>query len=249
MKSESPVANHQPALVVQPRTRIVSSPMNTTPPPIPGSSKTSTAVPPALPPTRPKLNLRAFGTAALALLGLLVVGVLGSSLIRTASHKAVMHANREQIDFIAQLRALQHPQDAAQARQLCTAKGYQVWSRSGGYVPGAKEGFEIVSFGRSGDLCDVAMVSSTVEGITKLHIRLVRSGSTWRYDDIYLKEAGGREIGLWASYIQEHPFLASAKVLQPELKAAYNETKAALKGTADTIHDVAAIVTFLKGLK
>lgn len=195
------------------------------------------------------MNLRAFGTVALTLLGLVVVAVLGSSLLRTASHKAVMHANRDQIEFIARLGALQHPHDAAQAKQLCTAKGYQVWSRSGGYLPGAKAGFEIVGFGKSGDLCDVAMVSNTVEGVTKLHVRLVRSGNTWRYDDIYLKEAGGREIALWASYIQEHPFLASAKVLQPEIQAVYGEAKAALKGTADTIHDVAAIVTFLKGLK
>jgi len=222
--------------------------MNTTPPPIPATSRTSTGVPPALPAARLKLNLRAFGAVLLTLLGLVAAGVLGNSLIRTASHKAVMHANREQIDFIARLRALQLPQDADQAKQLCTAKGYQVWSRSGGYVPGAKEGFEIVSFGRSGDLCDVAMVSNTVEGVAKLHVRLVHSGNIWRYDDIYLKEAGGREIGLWASYVQEHPFLASAKVLQPELKAAYNETKAALKGTADTIHDVATIMSIFKGL-
>lgn len=187
--------------------------MNTTPPPIPVASKPSTAIPPALPAACLKMNLRAFGTVLLALFGLVAVGVLGSSLIRTASHKAVLRANREQIEFIARLRALQHPPDAAQAQQLCTAKGYQVWSRSSGYLPGAKEGFEIVSFGKSGDLCDVTMVSNTVEGVAKLHVRLVRSGNTWRYDDTYLKEAGGREIGLWASYVQEHPILASAKVL------------------------------------
>lgn len=194
------------------------------------------------------MNLRSIGTVALTLLGLVVVAVLGTSLIRTASHKAVMHANRDQIEFIARLRVLQHPQDAAQAKLLCTAKGHRVWSLSGGYLPGAKEGFEIVGFGKSGDLCDVAMVSNTVEGVAKLHVRLVRSGNAWRYDDIYLKEAGGREIGLWASYVQEHPFLASAKVLQPEIKAAYNETKAALKGTAETIHDVATIMSIFKGL-
>lgn len=182
------------------------------------------------------------------MIALVVVGILGTSLFRSASHKAVMHANREQVEFIARLGALQHPQDAARAKELCTVKGYQVWARSSGCIPGAKEGFEIVGFGKSGDLCDVAMVSSTVEGVSKLYIRLVRSGSTWRYEDIYLKEAGGREIALWASYVQEHPILASAKVLQPEIKAAYTEAKAALKGTAETVHDVATIVSIFKGL-
>lgn len=183
------------------------------------------------------------------MVGLLVVGLLASGLLRSAFKRVVLHANRDKIEMLAKLSALQHPYDGRMAQQLCTAKGYQVWSRAGGYLPSAKDGFEIVGFQSSGDLCDVAMVSSTVEGVTKLYVRLVRAENTWHYDDIYLKEAGGREIGLWASYVQEHPFLASAKVLQPEIQAVYGETKAALKGTADTIHDVAAIVTFLKGLK
>ncbi len=238
MKSEPTVANQQLPAAGQPLTRIVISTMNTTTPPI--QSAPSAA--------RSMLNLRAFGTVLLAMIALVVVGILGTSLFRSASHKAMMHAHREQIEFIARLSALHRPHDAARAKELCTVKGYQVWARSSGYIPGAKEGFEIVGFGKSGDLCDVAMVSSTVEGVTKLYIRLVRSGSTWRYEDIYLKEAGGREIGLWASFVQEHPILASAKVLQPEIKAAYTEAKAALKGTAETVHDVATIVSIFKGL-
>jgi|GEM_PF-3314866 len=184
----------------------------------------------------------------LTLIVLVVVGIIGTRGLRLMSHKAMMNSHREQVEFIAKLGAFQHPGDAAQARQLCTAKGYQVWSRSGGYVPAAKDGFEVVGFGKSGDLCDVAMVRSTVDGTTKLHVRLVRDGTVWRYDDLYIQHADGREIGLWASFIQEHPVLATAKVLKPEIKAVYSEAKAALKGTAETIHDVATIASLLKGL-
>lgn len=222
--------------------------MGTTPPPIPSSTNNPPAIPP-LQLNRPAKSLRLMGILAAGMVGLLVVGVLGSSLLRSASKRVVLHANRDKVEMLAKLSALQHPYDGRMAQQLCTPKGYQVWSRAGGYLPSAKDGFEFVDFQSSGDLCDIAMVRNTVEGVVKLYVRLIRSGNEWRYDDVYFSEAGGRKIELWASYVQEHPVLASAKVLQPEIQAVYGEAKAALKGTADTIHDVAAIVTFLKGLK
>lgn len=244
MQFELPASSKQPDGIHDHNRKL---PMNTTPPPLPADLKPSATIPP-IPAPQPKKGLRLAGIAAAAFLGLVVACLIGGSLLRGASQRAMFVAHRDKLEVLKQLGALQHPRDTALAKQLCTTKGYQVWARSSGYLPGAKEGFEIVGFGKSGDLCDVAMVSNTVEGVAKLHVRLVRSGNTWRYDDVYLKEAGGREIGLWASYVQEHPLLASAKVLQPEIKAAYNETKAALKGTAETIHDVATIMSIFKGL-
>lgn len=221
--------------------------MNTTPPPIPPTQR-STATPPPLPASAPRLPLRAFLHIGLALIAMVAVVVIGTRGLRIMSHKAMMNSHREQVEVITKLGALQHRVDSAQARQLCTAKGYQVWNRSGGYLPGAKDGFEVVGFGKSGDLCDVAMVRSTVDGITKLHVRLVRDGKVWRYEDIFIQRADGREVGLWASFIQEHPVLATAKVLKPEIQAVYSEAKAAFKGTAETIHDIATIASLLKGL-
>jgi hypothetical protein len=244
MQIEPPATNEQAGATHNPEH---SAPMNTTPPPIPNSTNNPPVIPP-LPVNRPAKSLRLMGILAAAMVGLLVVGLLGSGLLRSASKLVVLHANRDKVEMLAKLSALQHPHDGRVAQPLCTPKGYQVWSRAGGYLPSAKDGFEIVGFQSSGDFCDVAMVRNTVEGVVKLYVRLIRSGNEWRYDDVYFSEAGGRKIELWASYVQEHPVLASAKVLQPEIKAAYNEAKAALKGTAGTIHDVAAIASLLKGL-
>lgn len=85
-------------------------PMNTTPPPIPTTAATSTVIPP-LPKARPTSSLRLVGILAASLLGLLMVGMVGSSLLRSASRKALFHANRDKVEVLKQLGSLQHPSD------------------------------------------------------------------------------------------------------------------------------------------
>ena len=220
--------------------------MNTTPPPIPPTSKTSTAVPPTLPAARLKPNLRASGAVALALLGLLVVGVLGSSLIRTASEKAVMHANRDKVEVIRKVQSLRLPQDSPEAKTLCTRKGFVVWTAMQQQVPEASAGFTIAGFKNSGDVSDVAMIRDTIEGVSRVHVRLIRKGTEWRFEDIFCSELQGRKMDLWASDAVEHPFLASAKFHQPEIEAASREVMGAIKGTAEFARDLSVIIKALK---
>ena len=179
---------------------------------------------------------------------LAVLGLLGPRVAAGLAHKAHFAANKEKADVVNRMQSLEFPRDTALFQSLSTAKGSKLWTDTQGFFPGARIGFELVGFQNSGDLCDVRMTRTTVDGAVLLHVRLVRAGQQWEFDDFFLNKVDGREVNLWASFIQEHPVLASAKVYQPELKAAYGEAKAAFKGAADTVHDVATIVTVLKGL-
>lgn len=182
----------------------------------------------------------------MALLGLLMVGVLGSSLIRTASEKAVIHANRDKIEVIRKVQSLRLPQDSPEAKTLCTRKGFVVWTAMQQQMPEASAGFTIAGFKNSGDVSDVAMIRDTIEGVSRVHVRLIRKGTEWRFEDIFCSELQGRKMDLWASDAVEHPFLASAKFHQPEIEAASREVMGAIKGTAEFARDLSVIIKALK---
>lgn len=193
------------------------------------------------------MNLRAFGAVALALLGLLVVGVLGSSLVRTAAQKAVMHANRDKVEVIRKIQSMRLAQDSSEAKALCTRKGFAVWTAMQQQMPEASAGFTVSGFKNSGDVSDVAMIRDTIEGISKVHVRLIRTGTEWRFEDIFCSQLQGRRMDLWASDAAEHPLLASAKFYKPEIEAACGEVVGAIKGTAEFARDLSVIVKALKG--
>lgn len=50
-------------------------------------------------------------------------------------------------------------------------------------------------------ICDVG---GQVPGMT-FTVRLIRSGH-WQLHDIYLNRAGEQEIGIWVSYLKDHPY-------------------------------------------
>lgn len=218
--------------------------MNTTPPPLP------THNPPPLPQPvrREPVHLQWLGLGLAMVAVLVVLGLLGPTVAPGLAHKAHMAANRDRAEMVNRMQSLEFPRDSALFQSLSTAKGCKLWTDTQGFFPGARTGFDIVGFQNSGDLCDVRMTRTTVDGAVLLHVRLVRAGQQWQFDDFFLSKVDGREVNLWGSFIQEHPILASAKVFKPELQAAYGEAKAAFKGAADTVHDVATIVTVLKGL-
>jgi acetone carboxylase gamma subunit len=182
-----------------------------------------------------------------AVIGTLVIGILGSNLLRSASTRALFHANRDKAEVIRKLQSLRLPHDSIEAKALCTRKGLGVWTAMQQQMPEASAGFTIAGFRNSGDLCDVAMVRDTIEGVSRVHVRLICAGTQWRFEDIYCSELQGRRMDLWASDAVEHPFLAAAKFHKPEIVAATKEVIGAVKGTAEFARDVSFLIKALKG--
>ncbi|NBV22561.1 MAG: hypothetical protein EBS05_11675 [Proteobacteria bacterium] len=177
---------------------------------------------------------------------MLVVCFTGVIAFRSVSHQIVWQTNHDKLETIERLQSFRLPQDAAEAGKLCTAKGYGIWIAIQQQYPDASAGFSVVGFKNSGSLSDVLMVRDTLEGVSKVHVRLVRNGTAWRLDDVYLNQLEGRAMNQWASDAVEHPILASAKFHQPEIVAACGELTEVIKGTADFVQAVSTIVKAFK---
>jgi len=68
----------------------------------------------------------------------------------------------------------------------------------------------------NGDVCDIpAKCASTV-----LTIRLRRNGH-WQFDDVYYASGHDRKIGLWISYVKDHPVLTYLKLNWRDLAGAF----------------------------
>ena len=220
--------------------------MQITPPPLP-ATQPSAPQPPSLPkPRAPRSLLQRCAIAVAAAVSLVVAGFAGTLAYHGVFHQYVWRTNHDKIETIERLQSLRLPQDDAEAGKLCTAKGHVIWTALQQQYPDASAGFSVAGFKNSGALSDVLMVRDTLEGVSKVHVRLVRNGTGWRLDDVYLNELEGRTMNQWASDAVEHPFLASAKFHQPEIVAACGELKEVIKGTAELAQAFSTIVKAFK---
>jgi len=220
--------------------------MQTTPPPIPSNCSPS-PLHPAIPKSQTSGVLRRAATVVAAVVGLLVAGCVGSIAFRHVTRQAALRVNHDKVEIIRKIQSLRLAQDSSEAKTLCTRKGFGVWTAMQQQFPDASAGFTVVGFKNSGELSDVAMIRDTVEGVSRVHVRLIRTGTQWRFEDIFCSELQGRRMDMWASYAVEHPFLAAAKFHKPELEAACGEVVGAVKGMADFARDLSVIIKALKG--
>lgn len=222
--------------------------MQTTPPPIPPIPPipTSISIPPPIPkPHTPILRTTAIVVAAVV--GLLAAGFVGSIAFRHVSQQAVLRANHDKVEVIRKVQSLRLAVNSSEAKTLCTQKGFAVWTAMQQRFPEASAGFTVVGFKNSGELSEVAMIRDTIEGVSRVHVRLIRTGTQWRFEDIYCSELQGRRMDMWASEAVEHPFLAFARFNKLEIEAAAKGFMGAIKGAAEAARDISDIIKAFKG--
>ncbi len=198
--------------------------MNTTP---------EQSVPPLLPENKPPLLAKQkeisgmvkklFTIISLCITGFLVL-VVGLVILGHVAHRLRFANQADKIQIITSLSALKYPADIESAKKLCTDKGAAVLQdmvSSVGFLPAS---FDVADVKTSGQVCDIGMNSNLADGESKIYVRLINQDG-WKFHDVYLATKNGRKFGIWWSFAQQHPFIASAQMAQiyaPEIRSGVN---------------------------
>ena len=218
-------------------------PRNITPPPVPPfpSSWNNPVTP-----RKEKVQLVIPWRKCAILGGVLIAGIVAIFFASAALKKIRLLAHQDKVEFVSTLSTLSTNEHDA-AKMLCTDAGYRVWTEVGSVFPGKATGYEVTDVNVTGGVAEVAMVRNSVKGVSRLHYILVENGTSWKFKDIYIQTVNDRELGLHASFVIEHPFLANARLYAPELKEIYTEIKGGLKEGTEALGDIATIVSALNG--
>jgi hypothetical protein len=84
------------------------------------------------------------------------------------------------------------------------------------------------------------MVQDSAEGVSRMYVRLLDQNG-WKFDDVMILQANGRDIGLWGSQIAANPDLLAIRLAEANIGQAWNS---AVKVTDDLGRIVDAFAKF-----
>ncbi len=150
--------------------------------------------------------------------------MVGLVILGHVAHRLRFANQADKIQIITSLSSLKYPADIESAKKLCTDQGVAVLQEmvsGGSFIPAS---FDVADIKTSGQVCDVGMNSNLADGESKIYVRLVNQDG-WKFHDVYLATVKGRKFGIWWSFAQQHPIIASAKIAQayaPEFREGVN---------------------------
>lgn len=154
----------------------------------------------------------------IAVIVVVLVGWFTISSIARAHHRSQPEYVLEIVDH------MNTPADVERYSEYLTPKGRGIvlWLLAkGGNQPSSSAKPVMSPPAIRGNVCDIAMGLPD----TSFTCRLAKT-SRWQLDDIYLNTAGKQNIGLWVSYMKEHPVRTYLRLNWKELGGAF------LKGAA-----------------
>lgn len=184
------------------------------------------ALPPPLPPPLPRR--KSGWKVLLGSLAAFVVVAMAVSILR----KSPLVGHEDKLRTIEALSALRYPEQAVQAKPLCTEKGFALIQAFEGF-PG---GYNAVSFKTNPKFCDVEMFRDSAEGKSRIHIRLARDNGR-KFEDVYFNEVNGKKCGQWASYIRDHPIASTLQYYADDFGEATKTTLDVSKSFLEVVNE------------